>query len=106
MDLTLHQGLENVLWAYKCGGKIIVNFPPLDMGNGQKLQVNQVLKQHLQCTINYYQNNWSSLSPTIEFMDNNNVNLSTSQKNLFANHGLHLKFGIVQCVNVWNEKDC
>jgi len=35
VDLSLHQGLENILWAYKCGGEIIVDFPPLDMGNGQ-----------------------------------------------------------------------
>jgi hypothetical protein len=35
VDLSLHQVLENILWVYKCGVEIIVDFPPLDMGNGQ-----------------------------------------------------------------------
>ena len=41
--------------------------------NGKIERVNQVLEQHLRCTINYYEDNWMELLPLVEFAYNNTI---------------------------------
>ena len=45
--------------------------------DGQMERVNQVLEQYLHCTINYQQDNWTSLLPLAEFAYNNSTHAST-----------------------------
>ena len=45
--------------------------------DGQTEWVNQVLEQYLCCTINYQQDNWTSLLPLAEFAYNNSTHAST-----------------------------
>ena len=60
--------------------------------NGQTERVNQVLKQYLQCSINYHQDNWVDLLPLAEFAYNNTIQDSTKQTSFFANYGHHPRF--------------
>ncbi|GGV51932.1 hypothetical protein GCM10010495_81700 [Kitasatospora herbaricolor] len=55
----------------------------------QTERVNQILKQYLRCTINYQQDDWTTLLPLAEFAYNNTVHSSTQQTPFFANYGYH-----------------
>ena len=57
--------------------------------DGQTERVNQVLEQYLRCTINYQQDDWTTLLPLAEFAYNNTVHSSTQQTPFFANYGYH-----------------
>jgi hypothetical protein len=61
--------------------------------NGQIKRVNQVSKQYLQCTTNYFKK-WSIFLAMAEFAYNNIMHSLTQQTPLFVNHCLHPKFNI------------
>ena len=63
--------------------------------NGQTERVNQVLEQYLRCTINYQQENWTSLLPLAEFAYNNSTHASTQETPFYINYGHHPKIGML-----------
>ena len=63
--------------------------------DGQTERVNQVLKQYLRCTINYQQDNWTSLLPLAEFAYNNSTHASTQKTPFYINYGHHPKIDML-----------
>lgn len=52
--------------------------------DGQTERVNQILEQYLRCTINYRQDDWTTVLPLAEFAYNNSTHSSTQQTPFFA----------------------
>ena len=63
--------------------------------DGQTERVNQVLEQYLRCTINYQQDNWTSLLPLAEFAYNNSTYASTQETPFYINYGHHPKIDML-----------
>ena len=63
--------------------------------DGQTEQVNQILEQYLGCTINYQQDNSTSLLTLVEFAYNNNTHASTQETPFYSNYGYHLKIDML-----------
>ena len=61
----------------------------------QTEQVKQVLEQYLRCTINYQQDNWTSLLPLAEFVYNNSTYASIQEMLFYINYGHHPKIDIL-----------
>ncbi|CAG8765349.1 10970_t:CDS:1 [Dentiscutata erythropus] len=66
--------------------------------DGQSERVNQILKQYLCYTINYYQNDWAKLLSFAEFAYNNFTHLSTQTAPFLANYRFHLCFDVQSSV--------
>lgn len=67
--------------------KLFSTFHP--QTDGQTERVNQVLEQYLRCTINYQQDDWTTILPLVEFAYNNTIHSSTQHTLFFANYGYH-----------------
>ena len=63
--------------------------------DGQTERVNQVMEQYLHCTINYQQDNWTSLLPLAEFSYNNNTHASTQETPSYINYRHHPKIDML-----------
>jgi hypothetical protein len=57
--------------------------------DGQSKRINQVLEEYLRCTINYQQDDWTTLLPLAKFAYNKTIHSSTQQTPCFANYGYH-----------------
>jgi len=60
----------------------------------QTKQVNQVLEQYLRCTINYHQDDWTSLMRLAKFAYNN-MYTSTQETLFYINYGYHPKIDML-----------
>ena len=69
--------------------------------DGQTERVNQVLEQYLRCTINYQQDNWTSLLPLADFAYNNSTHASTQETPFYINYGHHPKINMLP---TWREE--
>ena len=69
--------------------------------DGQTKRVNQVLEQYLHCTINYQQDNWTSLLPLAEFAYNNSTHASTQETPFYINYRYHPK---IDMLLAWREE--
>ena len=63
--------------------------------DGETERVNQVLEQYLCCSINYQQDNWTSLLPLAEFAYNNSRHASTQETPFYINYGHHPKIDML-----------
>ena len=63
--------------------------------DGQTERINQVLEQYLHCTINYQQDNWTSLLPLTEFTYNNSIHASTYEMPFYVNYRHHPKIDML-----------
>ena len=60
--------------------------------DGQTERVNQVIEQYLRCFVNYQQDDWVDLLPTMEFTYNNTIHSSIGHSPFYANYGFHPTF--------------
>jgi len=61
--------------------------------DGQIEQVNQALKQYLQCYVDYNLSNWSDLLPSAEFTYNNQAHKGIKESPFFLKYSRHLRAG-------------